>query len=42
VLDKRVLTKKYGRMFMESLPTCTFRQGVLADLPKLTERWLNI
>jgi DNA polymerase-3 subunit epsilon/ATP-dependent DNA helicase DinG len=42
VLDKRVLTKKYGRLFMESLPTCTFRQGVLADLPKLTQRWLNI
>jgi len=42
VLDKRVLTKKYGRLFMESLPTCTFRQGVLADLPKLTQRWLNL
>jgi DNA polymerase-3 subunit epsilon/ATP-dependent DNA helicase DinG len=42
VLDKRVLTKKYGRLFMESLPTCTFKQGVLADLPKLTERWLNL
>ena len=42
VLDKRVLTKKYGRLFMESLPDCTFRQGVLGDLPKLTERWLNI
>jgi DNA polymerase-3 subunit epsilon/ATP-dependent DNA helicase DinG len=42
VLDKRVLTKKYGRLFMESLPECTFRQGLLADLPKLTERWLNL
>jgi DNA polymerase-3 subunit epsilon/ATP-dependent DNA helicase DinG len=42
VLDKRVLTKKYGRLFIESLPQCTFRQGLLADLPKLTERWLNM
>lgn len=42
VLDKRVLTKQYGRMFLESLPQCEFRQGLLADLPRLTERWLNI
>jgi DNA polymerase-3 subunit epsilon/ATP-dependent DNA helicase DinG len=42
ILDKRVLTKRYGRFFMESLPNCTFKQGLLADLPRLTERWLNI
>ena len=42
VLDKRVLTKQYGRWFMESLPSCTFKQGLLADLPKLTARWLNL
>ncbi len=42
VLDKRVLTKAYGRMFMESLPRCTFQQGLLADLPKATARWLNL
>ena len=42
VLDKRVLTKRYGRLFMESLPRCEFKQGLLANLPKLTERWLNI
>ncbi len=42
VLDKRVLTKRYGRLFLESLPTCTFKQGALADLPKLTARWLNL
>lgn len=42
VLDKRVLTKRYGRFFLESLPNCTFKQGLLGDLPKLTERWLNI
>ncbi len=42
VLDKRVLTKKYGRLFKESLPNCEFKQGLLADLPKITQRWLNI
>ncbi len=42
VLDKRVLTKQYGRLFLESLPNCTFKQGPLGDLPKLTERWLNL
>ncbi|MBG0784321.1 MAG: DEAD/DEAH box helicase family protein [Anaerolineaceae bacterium] len=42
VLDKRVLTKRYGRLFIESLPGCTFKQGLLADLPKLTEKWLNL
>ncbi|NLN70555.1 MAG: DEAD/DEAH box helicase [Chloroflexi bacterium] len=42
VLDKRVLTKKYGKMFMASLPRCTFQQGLLADLPKTTARWLNL
>jgi DNA polymerase-3 subunit epsilon/ATP-dependent DNA helicase DinG len=42
VLDKRVLTKRYGRLFMESLPECTFKQGLLGDLPRVTERWLNL
>ncbi len=42
VLDKRVLTKKYGRLFVESLPKCDFQQGSLMDLPKITQRWLNL
>ena len=42
VLDKRVLTKQYGRWFLESLPGCTFQQGLLGDLPKVTARWLNL
>jgi DNA polymerase-3 subunit epsilon/ATP-dependent DNA helicase DinG len=42
VLDKRVLTKRYGRLFLEALPKCEFRQGPLMDLPKLTQRWLNL
>ena len=27
ILDRRVLTKQYGRLFLESLPQCTARQG---------------
>jgi len=42
ILDKRVLTKNYGQMFMGSLPPCTFQQSLLLDLPKTTARWLNI
>jgi len=42
VLDKRVLTKKYGRLFVESLPKCDFQQGSLMDLPRITQRWLNL
>lgn len=41
ILDRRVLTKQYGRLFLESLPKCTLRQGNAADLPKLAERWLG-
>jgi ATP-dependent DNA helicase DinG len=41
VLDKRVLTKQYGRWFLESLPQCNFQQGILGNLPKITERWLD-
>lgn len=41
ILDRRVLTKQYGRLFIESLPQCTLRQGNAADLPQLAERWLG-
>lgn len=41
ILDRRVLTKQYGRLFIESLPQCTLRQGNAADLPTLAERWLG-
>jgi DNA polymerase-3 subunit epsilon/ATP-dependent DNA helicase DinG len=42
ILDKRVMTKQYGRMFLESLPQCTVRQGPLANLPKLAGQWLGV
>jgi DNA polymerase-3 subunit epsilon/ATP-dependent DNA helicase DinG len=42
ILDRRVLTKSYGRAFIESLPTCTAHTGPLAGLPKLAAQWLNL
>jgi DNA polymerase-3 subunit epsilon/ATP-dependent DNA helicase DinG len=42
VLDRRLLTKSYGRAFVESLPQCTLRQGNLSELPKMAAKWLNI
>jgi DNA polymerase-3 subunit epsilon/ATP-dependent DNA helicase DinG len=42
VLDRRVLSKKYGRLFLDSLPPCTVKVGPLAELPNATRRWLNL
>ncbi len=42
ILDRRVLTKQYGRMFLESLPQCTARQGAAAQLPKMASDWLGL
>ncbi|MHC1784611.1 MAG: helicase C-terminal domain-containing protein [Anaerolineaceae bacterium] len=41
VLDKRILTKKYGRLFLESLPTCTTKIGSAAELPQAAAKWLE-
>ncbi len=40
VFDRRVLSKAYGRAFVESLPPCTTRVGPLAQLPVEARRWL--
>ncbi|MBA3074343.1 MAG: DEAD/DEAH box helicase [Anaerolineae bacterium] len=41
ILDKRVLTKKYGRQFIESLPVCTTKVGTVVDLPRAAAKWLE-
>ena len=41
ILDRRVLTKQYGRLFIQSLPQCTIRTASLNDLPRQTTGWLN-
>ena len=42
ILDRRVLTKQYGRLFLESLPLCTARQGPAANLSREAGKWLGI
>lgn len=42
ILDRRVLTKQYGRLFLESLPACTARQGPATNLPREAGSWLGM
>jgi DNA polymerase-3 subunit epsilon/ATP-dependent DNA helicase DinG len=42
ILDKRVLTKSYGPMFLNSLPECTLRRATLSELPSAVKRWLEM
>jgi DNA polymerase-3 subunit epsilon/ATP-dependent DNA helicase DinG len=41
ILDKRLLTKFYGRAFLDSLPECTVKRGPLANLPAAAARWID-
>ncbi|MGB9593462.1 MAG: ATP-dependent DNA helicase, partial [Anaerolineae bacterium] len=41
VLDKRIISKAYGRMFLDSLPPCTVRKGNLAELAETARRWVD-
>ena len=41
VFDKRLLTKQYGQLFLQSLPDCTVRRGPYAELAKAATAWLQ-
>jgi ATP-dependent DNA helicase DinG len=41
LFDNRVITKRYGQAFLESLPRCTVRRGPLADLPRIAAEWID-
>ncbi|MCB8927638.1 MAG: DEAD/DEAH box helicase family protein [Ardenticatenaceae bacterium] len=41
ILDKRVITKRYGQMFVDALPECTVLRQRLDRVGELTLRWLN-
>ena len=41
LLDRRLTSKSYGRMFLESLPDATIQRGPLADMPRVTRAWLD-
>jgi Rad3-related DNA helicase len=42
VLDRRLLTKSYRNLFLESLPDCKKMEGRMDDLPAVAKRWLNL
>ena len=41
ILDKRIITKRYGRAFLESLPQCKVQSGPIRELPTVAARWLE-
>ena len=41
VLDRRILTKAYGRVFLQSLPETSFTAGPLGDLVERARRFLE-
>jgi DNA polymerase-3 subunit epsilon/ATP-dependent DNA helicase DinG len=42
ILDRRILSKKYGRAFIESIPTCTLKVDSINSLPAAAASWLNL
>jgi DNA polymerase-3 subunit epsilon/ATP-dependent DNA helicase DinG len=41
VLDRRVISKRYGQSFVNSLPDCTVKRGPTANLPGEVVDWLG-
>ncbi|TAH52299.1 MAG: hypothetical protein EYC68_08340 [Chloroflexota bacterium] len=41
ILDKCMLTKNYGRLFLESLPKCTKQHGPMKELGKRAAGWID-
>jgi len=42
IFDKRIISKAYGSLFIDSLPACTVKRGRLADLPRAAAQWLGM
>ncbi len=42
ILDRRLLSKRYGRAFLESLPACKVKIGSMRDLPAAAAQWLDL
>ncbi|MCS7285522.1 MAG: helicase C-terminal domain-containing protein [Anaerolineae bacterium] len=41
ILDKRIQTRQYGKLFLQSLPPCTVMKGPLEFLPYEALKWMN-
>jgi len=42
ILDRRVRSKQYGKLFLQSLPGCHIVESSIENLPDDATRWLNI
>ncbi|HEY8597379.1 MAG TPA: helicase C-terminal domain-containing protein, partial [Thermomicrobiales bacterium] len=42
ILDRRVISKRYGRGFIDSLPPCSETRGPIADLGQSATDWLAL
>jgi ATP-dependent DNA helicase DinG len=42
IFDRRVQTKQYGRLFIESLPQCTTKVAPLHELAEVASQWLGV
>ena len=41
MLDRRIMSKRYGQAFLDSLPEVTVQRGILANLPQMAENWID-
>ncbi len=42
VLDKRIISKSYGKAFLEALPQCTVKVDSMQNLVRAATGWLNL
>jgi DNA polymerase-3 subunit epsilon/ATP-dependent DNA helicase DinG len=41
IFDRRLISKSYGQVFLDSLPDPTIRRGPVTLLPKAAAEWLG-
>jgi DNA polymerase-3 subunit epsilon/ATP-dependent DNA helicase DinG len=41
IFDSRIISKRYGSSFLESLPDCTVQYGKLENLPRVAASWID-
>jgi DNA polymerase-3 subunit epsilon/ATP-dependent DNA helicase DinG len=41
VLDRRIESKRYGQLFLDSLPECTIQRAPLMNVASAALRWLE-
>lgn len=41
IFDKRIITAKYGKFFLESIPKISIKNGTINDLVKIIQSWIS-